>query len=555
MKRGTAAALAGTALALAAHAIWRATGPEGGRLLHGLADESLLLPLAMDAADPAAFAADSWLGECRAVFSPVYSRIVAAALPLFADPVDALAALALPFHAAFLAGCFAVADRVAGRPAAWTATIASATIPFVSAYAWGAEGGWPLVAAAALPRDLVFAALPWVWLLRERFAGGGVAPRAVPALLLGLLANVHPLTAVHAFGAFVLLDAWDAIAARGAVRGATGAPTGVRAVAASAAASVVAGVVAFTIGAVPYLVQYAQFPATPGAAAPEVLAWRVAGIGVDTLAGWTRRMEPALWCLAADALLHAGRDDAAVRPLRRLAWIAAVLAAFGPVAQMVIPGIQTARLVRVAEWAVVLTAAARLTGPVPPVRGAASLVCLAFAAASPALARPVTGAPRGGLEWVARRVEVRTGLASPAPAGSPAPERDRPEEPSTDPRLAAAFRAVCADAARLSAPGDRFLVPPETFGSFRVYAGRPVSVTLKEGGAMLSFLGGKGALWFEDYCGEVRVRAQGEPADWAALAGRKGARWAVLDGSARLPEDWKAAAAQGPYRIFRTSVR
>jgi hypothetical protein len=98
-------------------------------------------------------------------------------------------------------------------------------------------------------------------------------------------------------------------------------------------------------------------------------------------------------------------------------------------------------------------------------------------------------------------------------------------------------------------------VPPEDFGAFRAYAGRGVVVTRKEGGFALSFLGGVGAEWFEEYAAIVRAFDDPDPAVLPAVAGAAGATFAVLDGEAALPAGWRELRRAGPYRLCRTHVK
>jgi hypothetical protein len=528
--------IAGVVLALAAAAAHAAANP--GEVLHGLADESLLVPLARDAWNDALFRDDSWLRFAARVFSKPYSWLLGAVLGVLDHPVQAFRALALPFHAVFLAGCFRLVERVSGRGAAWTAAFGLAALPHILSWTTSGDVAWPLGAGAGLPRDLVFALLPWIWLARDAAIGrGSLFRRCVVGFVLGLLANVHPLTAVHAMVVFGVLDLTL-----------TPRPRAIR-------DAVIVGIVSIH-GAVPYLIQWGSFPRLPGAASREVLLWRVEGIGAWTPTLWAERIEIALWCVAAAAVLGRGRPDPARRPLRVAALAALLLCILAPVLGALVSGIQFDRMNRIAVWAAALLVACEL----PSALRARDVAALALAAG--ALATGIAGrlavrsaleADRGPLEWAVRRLEVRLGIEGPH-RPTLVPDRPRPADPSLDPVRAAAFLDVCAWVRANTPPGSTVLVPPEEFGAFRAYAVRPVPVTRKEGGFALSFLGGRGAAWFEQYRNAVVAYAGGGIAV-ADLAALRRARWAVLDTRISPPQGWTEAHAAGPYRVFRTDVQ
>jgi hypothetical protein len=513
-----------------------------GEILHGIADESLLVPLAHRSVDAALYAGDSWLDVCAGVYSHAYSAIVAACLRFTDDPVVAMRVLGAPFLVVFLAGCFRIVDRAAGRAAAWGGTAVVASLPPLFTWGWANAGSAvPLAAGAGLPRDLVFALIPWLWIARG--AAQGRFARCAVYGALGLLVNLHPLTAIHVIGAFAVTDL---IVARTW-----------RAVADLALCGVAAAVFA-----TPYFIQYAHFPRTPGSAPLEIVRWRVEAVGAETASGWMHRLEPGLWTLAAVVLLRrasrGSRADGApdvLAPLVRLTWVAVGLAALSPLAQNVVPGLQFGRLVRVAVWSGALVVAGTLPAAFAAsrARAAAALLCAAVAVAGPVTMRAATNALRGPVEYVVRRIEVRV-VGAESETTSPVPRRASSGDPSLDASRGASFLAVCEFARTHTAPGDRFLVPPEDFGAFRAYALRGVVATRKEGSTMLSFLGGQGALWFDDYVAILTTYREGGPEEWGALARRFGTRWAVLDAAAPAPPAWREAFTHGPYRVLRTSI-
>ncbi|MCE9634696.1 MAG: hypothetical protein K8T90_03235 [Planctomycetes bacterium] len=540
--------IAATVIAFVAAAVHAVTNR--GEILHGLSDESLLVPLARKAWNPQLYAGDAWLSLAEQVFSRTYSFLFGAVLEVADDPVVAMRVLALPFHIVFLAGSYRLVEAVRGRGAALSATIALAMLPSILSLAGHVAAG-PLAAGAALPRDLVFALIPWLFIARDAASEamhGRLARRAALFFALGLLANLHPLTAIHVAALFVLLDVMRPH------------PGGLRAVGVAVA---VAGA-AFAVGALPFVAQWLAYPRTPGVVPRELVLWRVGGIGADTPSIWMARIELQLFVVASACVLGRGRPDPARRALRTAALVALVLAALGPVFNMVVAGIQFDRLTRVALWIAALLWAAELPGALR----ARDRVALALAIAlvltgvhGRTLMRTVAAANRGSIEWVARRIELRVGIAEPVKPDL-LPDRPRPGEPSIDAARAAAFLDVCAWFRRLTGPvvppawwmPPLVAVPPEDFGAFRAYSGCGAVVTKKEGGFALSFLGGRGNDWFAEYGAAVGAWSATNPIARDVLGKSRGVRWAVLDADQEAPASWTEVHRAPPYRVFRTSA-
>jgi hypothetical protein len=520
--RPWAAAVAVAALVAAWNA-WR----RHGQVFASLDDESLLLPIALRSADLATYAGDRWLAATARVFSVPYSWLAGALLPAFDDPVVALRWLSLPFHALFLAGTWHAAERIAGRAAAWAALFVCAAPPL---------DAMVFQPGSALPRDLVFALVPW-------FVVGADATLARPRLafrlflLLGAVANLHPLTALHAavwLGAICLLRDPSA---RGLLA------TGVRAL-------------GFAAGAAPYVLQYLSRPAAPGAVDETVYAWRLLSMGGESFGEWTLRMESLLWIAAAAAVavLAARREGTgASRWFVAGGAAALVLAALGPTIGRFVPalrGVQIARFERIAAWCAFVAAAAGGAALWRARRFVAVAAAAALVAVSVAGPRVLGGVPRRGpVARVGRFIDRRAGVPFEPPAPAGLAERKDASDPSA-PEVRGAFLAVCR-AAREATPEDAlFLVPPEGWGAFRLYARRGVAVTRKEGGAALSFLGASGMAWFRDYAEAVRVYGSGDETAWRGLAQTWGASFAVVDASAHAPPGWPVVFEAAPFRVL-----
>jgi hypothetical protein len=511
----------------------RDRGPD---LLGRLADETLLVPLARWTHDPGLFQGDRWLALAREVFSPAYSWLLGGVLRLVPDPIAAERVLAFPFLVVFLAGTFRVVDRAGGAAAARRAVVVVALVPSLLGNLRDGAA-WPLAGGAGLPRDLVFALLPWIWLAWDAAQGPGQRVRRMLLLAgVGALSIVHPLTAVH-FVALLVVAGFLRAPSRTSLR--------------ESALDALAGV----LGLTPYLVQWMAFPRTEGAAPREALLARIGGIGALTPSVWMQQMETALWLGAAALVLGRGRADAAKRPLRVALLASLVLAALAPAFNAVVAGIQFDRLARVAVWlALVLAvvevpAAARARDVRAIVVG---ILGLAAALLGPLLVVVATRSPRGPLEWVVRRAEVRLGIGSERPPQLAAERTPRAGDPARDPALADAFRALCAWARTETPAGALFAVPPEDWGAFRAYAARGAVVTAKEGGFALSFLGGRGGEWLAEYRDAVDVYASRDPARWEAWRRARGFGWAVLDDAETpVPPGWDEVRAFGPWRVLR----
>lgn len=515
---------AASAIAFVAAAIHAAANR--GEVLSPLSDEALLLPIALRQADPSLYPGDTWLATTAGVFSVAYSWLIAALLSFIDDPIAALRLLSIPAHAVLIAGTWRLAERFGGRAAAVAATLLVALPPCsVIVFAPG----------AALPRDLVFAALPWLTLALV----DAPSPRRAVVVFgaLGLLANLHPLTGLHFAALFLVvglvLDPTPRGAAACAVRG-----------------------VAFAVGASPYAAQYLARPAAVGDVDPAVYAWRLPEMAGESVGAWAARMEPAIWLGAAAAVLAVAARRLGATPPRALVVVLVVsfaFAALGPTIGRLAPplrAVQLARFERVSDWCAVVVAAVCLATAWRARAFAAVSAALACVAASTIQAGAFDDAPgpRGPIARVGRLIDRGAGV----PFARPVPPALRPRTDVVDPTSPdnrEAFLAVCRFAREETAEDALFLVPPEHWGPFRVYARRGVFVTRKEGGAALSFLGAQGARWFDDYSAAVEAYAAGDQGRLGAFAEQRGADYVVAD-PGTIPPPWPLVLSAGKFRVF-----
>lgn len=233
---------------------WRAAQ---GVPLSGLGDPTLLSPIAALHADPSLFPGDAWLAATAPVFSTWYSAILAPLQDAAGGPSEALALLAMVRVVVLLAGTWRlVATWTGGRAAEWAG--GAAALLFAILPAWSPRTEWAPGTGEALPRDLVFSAFPWCILL----LGGGMdrSPSSRRVLVvfgaLGLLANVHPLTALH----LGLLLGGAALVVHPEFR---------------RAAPVAAAAAGFAAGALPYILRWIDLPRTVGEVDPIVRGWHL----------------------------------------------------------------------------------------------------------------------------------------------------------------------------------------------------------------------------------------------------------------------------------------
>jgi uncharacterized membrane protein YjjB (DUF3815 family) len=515
----TAAAVALTAAAI--HA-----SMNRGEVLSPLSDESLLLPIALRQAHPSLYVGDKWLATTAGIFSVPYSWLVATLLSFIDDPVVAMRLLSIPAHVALLAGTWRLVERFAGRTPAALATLLVA-LPPCSILVF-APGG-------ALPRDLVFAALPWLTIVL--LDAPSTRRAAVVFFGLGVLANLHPLTGLH-FAALLLLVGFVVDPTR---RGLVDATT---------------RGIAFAIGAAPYAVQYLSRPAAVGSVDPTVYAWRLSEMAGESVGGFAARTEPAVWMSAAAAIVFVvarRRGDAPPR-LLVAAWIAAfVLGTLGPTLGRIAPplrAVQLGRFERIGDWCAVVVfgvcvvAASRARAYV----AAAIAGCCLSASATETGVLDDGAAPRGPIARVGRALDRRMGV----PFAPPAPSRlvSRKDVPDpTSPAFRDDFLAVCRFARERTNEEARFLVPPEHWAPFRVYARRGVAVTRKEGGAALSFLGAAGMAWFSDYEDVVLEYAAGGEG-LAQVADGFRVQYVVVDAATPSPPSMPEVFAAGNFRVL-----
>lgn len=547
--------LFGVTVAAVAAGLHAALHPE--RVVGNLSDEALLLPLGLRSVHPELYAGDRWLDLAAQVFSIPYSWITGILMQIVDEPVVALRLLSFPFHALFLAGIWRLAQEAGvGKAGRWLA-LGFVLLPVILtdptvARAAGSviPGNGALLAnltlapGAALPRDLVFAFFPHLWIAARRAREAGTLRTAGVYFVLGVLGNVHPLTAVHLAGLLFLVEL------DGGLEGSWN--------------RVLAGAAAFLVGVAPYAVQYLDLPRGEAAAPAAILSWRVPGITGDVASVRVGRVEPLLWLGAGVLVLRAASALGAGnvrREMLRIAAAAVLLAValpyLGNWVEAVAP-FQFDRLTRFAAVLLAVLAAAGVEGALAeqqPRRLAVGAGLMATVLIGPVAVRAVAGGAgsKGILEAAVRMTELERGAPVRRPVPTGLVERTTPGAPDSGrtPGALDSFREVCAYVRTNTEPGDPVLVPPEEWGAFRVHARRPSSVTRKEGGFALTFLRSVGREWFDEYAAAARTYAGGTDEEWRALAMRYRARYAVSEPGSRLPAEWTLVLETPVYSLHQ----
>ena len=467
-------------------------------------DGVLYVAAALHLREPSLFVGDWGFQALAPLVEPLlYTRTLALLVPWWNVPEAMLRALAALLLGVFALGVFALVRAITGRVAvAFLAGLIALRPRMALLTEWG------IVMSQPLARSFIMAAAPWLllWIWRARPRPGALA---WPGLAIGLLALVHPLSALHlalialvqelfasarvwaiaALGAGVAVGALPALAHHGLVlaehpapvwflrfRNPELLPSGLPAI---------AGPLVYDLG-VPLLALALTFRASRACLDPKVVRWLGAGMAaalVLTLATVLAPLAPGL------ARLSLGRVSGFLYlfvsvPVLTVAW---------------------------AWWS-------RGTRRVAAVALVAALALSTGAWWDAALDRAIAGAgiPLGGrAAWNPGR--------PPEPLPSPAGPVT-PHEP-------AAFRELADWLRGQTPPSALLLAAPGEAAALRLYARRGTVVATKDAGLFI-FSADKARAWYARFHDVMTAYASAEPGPLVAAARRYGATHVLADPAA-----------------------
>jgi hypothetical protein len=452
-------------------------------------DGVLYLAAALHAREPVLFAGDWGFQTLAPLIEPLlYTRLLAWLLPWWNTPEAMLRVLSALLLGVFALGTFALVRAITGRAGVALLAGLIALRPRMALLAeWGIVMGQPLA------RSVIMAATPWllwwIWAARRRplhLAGPGFA--------IGLLAAVHPLSALQ-LGLVALLQ-------ESFMR------SSVRAVAALAAG--------ITVGGLPALAHHGTLLAGDAAPAwflrfrnPELLPNEVPALAGPLLYDF------AVPVLALALTLAASRRWLDPKVVRWLGGgiVAGVLLALVTVLSPLAPALAHLSLGRASGFVYLFASVPVLT--VAWGRWTAGGVSRVTAVALAAALACSTGAL-----WDARL--ERALAAAGVPLGSRGSwNASRPPEPlprlPSSPPEPRAFAELTDWLRGHTPPTALVLVTPGEAAALRLYARRGTVVASKDAGLLL-FSAARAAAWYARFRDVVRAYASAEPALLLAVA-------------------------------------
>jgi len=513
-------AVLGLGVALYAGRYWLAWD----RFVEGTLDDAIWIPLIMRWSDATLFTRDPFVPSVLPVFPAAYLGLTAPVLGASGDPGTFLLVVSSLLLLVYATGTYRLVWVVTGHRAAalLVALVSLRGNTDVSGTGWGVFLG------TAPPRSFLFAATPWIVAGLVR-AGRARWRLALTGGLLGLLGNIHPLSAGHLY-----LLAATGIAVRGApgrLRGVAGLSLG------------------FGAGMLPYLTQWLM-RADVSALPMEILRFRAAPQTFPPLAAVLEGLlvTYVLVTVLAGAGWWCARRRGDGERAALMAWLglsALAWAAIGPPVAYVVPRLFAVHLLRMSGYvflfALVLTGFVLRELLVAPGRGRT----VAASVLAAALFLTAGGGRVGEVrEWLTgERLRARAAVLGadvlPKTYGMP----DKP-----------AFLELAAWARTQTPPDALFLGPPDAFPSFRVYARRALFVTFKDG-AVTVFSGRLARSWYDRFRAAVELYQRFRRDDVVAFARRHGIRYVIRLRSPAGPADLPVVYENRAFQVYEISAR
>ena len=493
------------------------------RFIEGTMDEAIWLPLAMKWNDPAIFAYDPFVPVVLPFFPVAYTQFMASMLKIWPDPgtvllISSSALLAIYAAGVYWLGCLVLEYRLAALLIALVSLRVNVDL---------SGTGWGIYLGNAMPRAFILAATPWVLgLFIQRVQSA--SQLVWVGLVVGVVGNIHPLSALHLYlmmaGALVLTAGPENRLQR--------------------LCSFSGG---FAVGIIPYLFQWVQVrDVTP--LRMEVLRFRAE---VQSFPDWDVVIQRLLSsylpaCLIAAIgwrCIESQEDRERAWGIARLVLVIVIGTGLGPLLTWLVPRLFAVHLLRMSGYLFLLCL--MLSGFL--VRDLLRRGTWAMTAAGYGVALVLFLSAGGGrvgevAQWATTFVSSKTTAVLGADVG--------PREGGELDKQA--FLDLCRWA-RLHTDRDAlFLVPPDRFASFRIYAQRALFVTFKDG-AVTVFSGRLAEDWYARYREAERLYETFQPQAVIALSYRHGVRYAVQE-TAHAAIDLPVAYENRRYRVYKVPV-
>jgi hypothetical protein len=493
------------------------------RFVESTMDEAIWLPLAMRWNDPTIFTQDPFVPVALPFFPVAYTGFVAAMLTVWSDPgmvllVSSSALLAIYALGVYWLGCIVLEHRVAAFLIALVSLRVNVDL---------SGTGWGIFLGNAMPRAFFFAAAPWVLgLFLQRVHSA--SPLVWVGLIVGVVGNIHPLSALHLYlmmaGALALTPGPEHRLKR--------------------LCSLTGG---FAVGIVPYLFQWVQLrDVTP--LRMEILRFRAE---VQSFPDWDVLVQRLLFsflpasCMALGGwvLIRSTEDRLRAWGIARLGLIALIGTILGPLMTWLVPRLFAIHLLRMSGYLFLLFLI--LTGFLVRDllrRGTWMTMVVGYGVA--VLLFLSAGGGRAGevAQWASAVISSERRAVLGADVG-PGENRELDKQ---------AFLDLCNWARSYTDRDALFLMPPDRFASFRIYAQRALLVTFKDG-AVTVFSGHLAEDWYARYREAERLYDSFQPDSVTAFSGRYAVHYAVQE-TMHAAIDLPVVYENHRYRVYNVAV-
>lgn len=384
--------------------------------------------------------------------------------------------------------------------------------------------GWGIYMPHIQPRTIFFAAIPWLVNAFLHLRGGPI-PLFFFGWAVGLLGNIHPVSAVHLYlmtcGAVLI---WPFSKNR--------------------FREILVATAGFTVGIFPYLAQWI-IQQDGSHLSWEIVLFRTGKTISPSFGTLLHRITvsffpPIIFAALGWMSIKESSEKQKVLWIIRLCCAAAVLAAMGPIQSFLIPRLFALHFLRMSGYLFLfslLLVGFLLRGLFDrksvKIRAAAVMLSLFF----------VATAGGGRIGELAKHIipSSKTNKKSVFSAHVKVPRTGFPDQKS--------LLDLAEWAKNNTSPSDLFLTPKGAWASFRLYAQRPVFVTFKDG-AVAMFSGEKAEEWHKRYWERNRIYETSDIEEILQFADQNNIRYMIF--THEMPAiDLPTAYQNQKYRICR----